>query len=78
MNDTLREDLLELFDLLEMDLEPVPEEGMETVDNLAYVYIYDSGLSRNAGGLLNDQLQDVLLRLARHVYAEEIDDENND
>lgn len=73
MNDALREDLLELFDLLEMDLEPVPEEGAEVVDNLAWVYIYDSALQRNAGGLLNDQLQDVLLRLARHVYSEEED-----
>lgn len=71
MNEELRELLLELFAHLEMELEPVPEEGEETVDNLAFVTVFDTGLSRSASGLLNDEIQDCLLQIARHLKEED-------
>lgn len=71
MNENLRDALLELFAHLEMDLEPVPEEGEELVDNLAFVEVFDAGRGIRACGLLNDDIQDCLLKIARYLQEEE-------
>lgn len=79
MSEELREDLLQLFSLLEMELEPVPEDGEELVDNLAFVTIFDTALCRSSSGLLNDDIQACLLSIARHLQNEvEEEEESSD